>query len=156
MYVYFFIKCVVRWSENSVRFENLTGICFQMGQILWDFILQCEVWHVCWHHNMNVGHWPIFHSQVILLRIFKIIWYLNIIFEIMHQCDTTDLYILQSSNFVWYLEDYLMSNVVLEIMDQCGTKIDLMKHVYNDLYFMAQWFCLISFRVFDGWMSCVE
>ena len=34
MYVYFFIKCVVRRSENSVRFENLMGIGFQMGQIL--------------------------------------------------------------------------------------------------------------------------
>ena len=46
MYVYFFIKCVVRWSENSVRFENPMGIGFQMGQILWDFISQCEIWHV--------------------------------------------------------------------------------------------------------------
>ena len=34
MYVYFVIKCVVRWYENSVRFENLMGIDFQMGQIL--------------------------------------------------------------------------------------------------------------------------
>ena len=25
MYVYFFIKCVVRWSENSVRFEKSYG-----------------------------------------------------------------------------------------------------------------------------------
>ena len=52
IYVYFFIKCVVRWSENSVRFDNLMGIGFQMGQILWDFIShfisQCEIWHVCW------------------------------------------------------------------------------------------------------------
>ena len=42
MYVYFFIKCIVSWSENSVRFENLMGIGFQMGQILWDFI--SKVW----------------------------------------------------------------------------------------------------------------
>ena len=34
IYVYFSIKCVVRWSENSVRFDNLTGIGFQMDQIL--------------------------------------------------------------------------------------------------------------------------
>ena len=34
MYVYFFIKCAVRWSENSVRFENLKAIGFQMGQIM--------------------------------------------------------------------------------------------------------------------------
>ena len=47
IYVYFFIKCVVRWSENSVTFDNLVGIGFQMGQILWDFISQCETWHVC-------------------------------------------------------------------------------------------------------------
>ena len=25
IYVYFFIKCVVRWSENSVRFEKSYG-----------------------------------------------------------------------------------------------------------------------------------
>ena len=36
IYVYFFIKCVVRWSENSVRFENLMGIDFQKAQILLD------------------------------------------------------------------------------------------------------------------------
>ena len=47
MYVYFFIKYVVRWFKNSVRFENLMGIGFQMGQILWDFISQWEIWHVC-------------------------------------------------------------------------------------------------------------
>ena len=28
---YFFIKCVFRWSENSVRFENLMEIGFQKG-----------------------------------------------------------------------------------------------------------------------------
>ena len=44
---YFFIKCVVRWSKNSVRFENLMGTGFQMGQILWDFISQYETWHAC-------------------------------------------------------------------------------------------------------------
>ena len=36
----------VRWSGNSVRFDNLMGIGFQKGQILWDFISQCEIWHV--------------------------------------------------------------------------------------------------------------
>ena len=27
--------------------KNLTGTGFKMGQILWDFISQCEIWHVC-------------------------------------------------------------------------------------------------------------
>ena len=31
--------------------KNLMGIGFQMGQILWDFISQCDIWHVC-------IHWP--------------------------------------------------------------------------------------------------
>ena len=55
IYVYFFIKCVVRWNENSVRFANLMGISFQMGQILWDFISQCEAWHI-WFHNPILLH----------------------------------------------------------------------------------------------------
>ena len=42
-----FIKCVLKWSENSVRFENLMGIGFQKDGMLQDFISQCEVWHVC-------------------------------------------------------------------------------------------------------------
>ena len=32
IYVYFFIKPVVKWAENSVRFEFFMGIAFQMGQ----------------------------------------------------------------------------------------------------------------------------
>ena len=53
---------------------------------------------------------------MILLNIFKIIWWMNIIVGIMDQCDTyIDLtkymsvtYIVWSSNFASYLEDYLM------------------------------------------------
>ena len=53
-----------------------------------------------------------FHGLVILLNIFKIIWWMNIIVRIMDQCDTlTDLpsicrsvtYILWSSDFASYL-----------------------------------------------------
>ena len=29
---YFFIKCVFRWSENSVKFENLMGIGFRSAK----------------------------------------------------------------------------------------------------------------------------
>ena len=34
VYVYFFTKCVVRWSENSVRFEKCYGnwLLVQMGK----------------------------------------------------------------------------------------------------------------------------
>ena len=64
IYVYFFIKCVVRWSENSVRFENLMGIDFQKAQILLDFVSQCEIWHV---FNMGILWW-ILHLIIYLLE----------------------------------------------------------------------------------------
>ena len=64
-----------------------------------------------------------------------------------YHCDTyIDLtkymsmtYILWSSDFASYLEDYLMEkNVVLGIMDQCDAKIDLVKYMWvSDLYFMV-------------------
>ena len=45
-------------------------------------------------------------------------------------------YILWCSDFASYLEDYLMRIVVLGIMDQCDSKIDLVKYMLvNDLYF---------------------
>ena len=47
-------------------------------------------------------------------------------------------YILWSSAFASYLEDYLMENVVLAIMDQCDTKIDLLKYMWvSHLYFIV-------------------
>ena len=46
IYVYFFIKSVVKCFENSVRSEFFMGIAFQTDQILRDFISQCEIWHV--------------------------------------------------------------------------------------------------------------
>ena len=54
IYGYFFTICVVRWSENSVRFENLMGTGFQMGQILCDCISQCEIRHV-WGLQLRTG-----------------------------------------------------------------------------------------------------
>ena len=35
IFIYFFIKSVVKWSEMSVRFEFFMGIAYQMGQILY-------------------------------------------------------------------------------------------------------------------------
>ena len=37
--------------------------------------------------KVNMSTWPIFHDLVILLNIFKIIWWMNIIVGIMDQCD---------------------------------------------------------------------
>ena len=45
-----------RWFEISVSFENLMGISFQKYQILWDFISQCEVWHVWLYRELTCRH----------------------------------------------------------------------------------------------------
>ena len=41
-----------------------------------------------WPQNKYRSAWPIFHSIVILLSIFKIIWWMKIVVGIMGQCDT--------------------------------------------------------------------
>ena len=48
-------------------------------------------------------------------------------------------------------------NIIFGIIDQCDTKVGLFKQMWvSDLHFMVQWFCLISWRLFDGWrLSCV-
>ena len=47
-------------------------------------------------------------------------------------------YILWSSDFASYLEDYLMENRCTWVMDHCDSKIDLVKYMrVCDLYFMV-------------------
>ena len=42
--------------------------------------------------------------------------------------------------------------VIIGILVPCNAKICLIKCMWdNDLHFMVQWFCLISWRLFDGW-----
>ena len=62
-------------------------------------------------------------------------------------------YISWSSDFALYLEDYLMYDVTsyFGIMGQYDPTYDLKINVgLSDLYFMVQWFCLISPRLFDA------
>ena len=46
-----------------------------------------SVWHRDWSHQAYVGQWPIFYGSVILLRILKTIWWRNIVFGGIDQCD---------------------------------------------------------------------
>ena len=75
------------------------------------------VWPKLWSQNEYKPTWPTFHGLVILLNIFKIIWWMNIIVGIMisvtHTLPLPSIcrsvtYILWSSDFASYLEDYLM------------------------------------------------
>ena len=45
------------------------------------------------------------------------------------------------------------THVIIGILDPCDAKIYLIKCMWvSDLHFMVQLFCLISWRLFDGWM----
>ena len=69
--------------------------------------------------------WPILHSPVILPYILKTIWWL---------CMNS---ILLDYELIW-------------------PEVDLKINVgHCDLYFMVQWFCLVSWRQFDVWTSLV-
>ena len=67
-------------------------------------------------------------------------------------------YILLPSDFVLYLEDYLMyEHHTLGIKGQYDLTFDLKINVgLCDLYFMVQWLCLISPRLFDAWVTYLQ
>ena len=62
-------------------------------------------------------------------------------------------YISWSSDFALYLEDCLMYKHHTSVLwAQYDPILDLKINVgHCDLYFMVQWFCLISWRLFDIW-----
>ena len=76
-----------------------------------------SVWHKDWPHKIFIGHWPIFYGPVILLNILRLfdggILYLGQWISLtqrlasLNKCGSVT-YISWSSNFVLYLEDYLM------------------------------------------------
>ena len=77
-----------------------------------------SVWHKHWPEFMYIGQWPIFHGLVILPYILKTIWWTNAIlgyrFYVMQRFISLNVcgsvtHISWSSDFVSYLEDYLMA-----------------------------------------------
>ena len=72
----------ISWSTDFVLYlkDFLMDECF---------VLDNEtMWHELWLQNKYRSTWPVFHGLVILLNIFKIIWWMNIIVGILDQCDT--------------------------------------------------------------------
>ena len=55
--------------------------------------------------------------------------------------------------FCHILKTIWWTNVLIWILVPCDAKIYLIKCMWvRDLHFMVQWFCLISWRLFDGLM----
>ena len=78
--------CVGQWPISSS--SDFAGY-------LEDYLMEkchtCDngsVWHKHWSHKIYVGQLSIFCGPVSLLNIFKLIWWQNVILEIMDQCDT--------------------------------------------------------------------
>ena len=53
----------------------------------------------------------------------------------------------------YILKTIWWTNVIIGIMDRCDARINHIKCMWvSDLHFMVQWFCHISWRLFDGLM----
>ena len=110
--------------------------------------------------------WSIFHGRVILPHISKTIWWMSVMFSdnetVWHKLWPQIKYrstwpilkglviLLNIFKIIWW------RNIVFGVMDQCYTKIDLVKYMWvNDLSFTVHWFCLISchnlFLYFKKW-----
>ena len=102
---------------------------------------------------------------MILPYILKTIWCMNIVIwdyesvwpKVLPQNKYRSHYILWPSDFALYLKDYLMYvyhtlGVWISTTSRDVT-FDLKINVgHCDLYSMVQWFCLISWRLFDAWI----
>ena len=152
-------KCRSLWPifHGPVILPYILTICC-MNIIFWDYE---SVWHDIWPQNKCKSLWPIFHGPVILPYISKTIWYMNSIlrnFEsvwpnVWPKINMGDcyLYISWSSDFALYLENCSVAeHRYFGTTSQYDPTSDL-KIGCCDLYFMVQWFCLISWRPFDGW-----
>ena len=129
------------WYNGSVWYKDWPHKIYiyrWVTYISWssDFALYLENYLMDEGHTLDkiyAGQWPIFHGPVILLNILKTVWWRNIIFGIMDQCDTkvglikqmwvSDLILSHILITIWWMK------VIDDIMDQCDTKIDLIKYM---------------------------
>ena len=111
----------------------------------------------------NVGQWPTFHGSVISWRLFDrwmLYWryWLTVTKQLTwsYICSRSVTYISWSTGpliLCCILKTIWWTNVIIGILDPCDAKIYLIKYMWvSDLQFMVQWFRLISWRLFDGWM----
>ena len=62
------------------------------------------VWPKLWPQSKYKSTWPIFHGLVVLLNIFKVIWWMNIIVGIMDRCDTY----INLTKYMYVIDLYFM------------------------------------------------
>ena len=120
-----------------------------------------SVWPDVWPLNKCMSLWPIFYGPLIFPYISKIFWWMSVIFldneTVWHKLWHQNKY--RSSWPIFHGIVILLNifkiirwvNIIVGILDQWDSQIDLIKYMsVSDLYFMVQWFCFISWRLFDG------
>ena len=135
----------------------LTVWCMKI--ILWDYE---SVWPGVWPQNKYRSLWPVFHGPVILLYIVKTVWCMNILLR-NYESVWPDVWLKNKCRSLWpilhvpVILPYILKTICVWtsyfwIMSQYDTTFDLKINLgHCDLYFMVQWFYLISWRLFDIW-----
>ena len=148
-------KCRSLWPivHGPVILSFILKTLWCRNIIIWDYE---SVWPDIWPQNKCMSLWPIFNGLVILPYISKTIWWMNVICSD-NETVWSKLWPQHKYRSTWSIFHGLISkiiwwmNIIVGIMDQCDTEIDLIKYMcVSDLYFMVQWFCIISWRRFDG------
>ena len=123
----------------------------------WDI---SSLWPDYWRQNISLLVWPIFHGSVILPYILNTICWINVTPGILLPCDPmNDHTISRSLRPIFHgsvILPYILNticwiNVTPGILVPCDPIIDVKIYLcWCDLYFMVQWFCLISWILFVG------
>ena len=111
--------------------------------------------------KINVGHCTVTYISWSsdLPYILKTIWCMNILIWD-YESVWPDIWPQNKCRSLWsiflgpVILRYILKTIWFGIMGQYNPTFDLKINVgLCDLYFMAHWFCLISPRVFDAWVS---
>ena len=109
-----------------------------------------DLWVMKWR-----SAWPIFQGPLILPYILKTIWCMNITLWDYESVWPENKCIFHGSVILPYiLKTIWCMNIILR--DYQSVLPDVWPQnivAHYDLYFMVQWFCLISWKLFSGWTS---
>ena len=123
-----------------------------------------SVWPSVWPKNECRSLWPIFHGPVILPYILKTIWYMNTILSD-YELVWPDVWPKNKCRSLWpifhgpVILPYILKtiwcvNTIIWDYESGWPEVWPKNIGHCDLYFMVQWFCLISWRLFDIWTPC--
>ena len=157
-------KVTITYISRSSDFALYLKIFRYMNIILQDYK---SVWHNIWPQNKCRSLWPIFHGPMILPYILQTVWYMNTILWY-YEAVWRDVWPKNKCRSQWSLWPILHGRVILPYIFKTVWCMNFILQDYEsvwpdiwpkinvdhcDLYFMVQWFCLISWRLFAALTS---